>query len=163
MPLALWKKHMMWNLMTLMAPKEHLKILMMSVMNHSGKLSRICQLELYNQKKKKKRCKISTGLLHQMYHKRMKKMRGMQMKIYLSLMNKRWYKPKMLMLQDLLKWLTRGTHHCYNHIHKISSLRILKKGLLLFNKNMLHLLNITPLFLVLSLHVQMRHYRIRTG
>jgi hypothetical protein len=28
-------------------------------------------------------------LLHQMYHKMMKKMRGMQMKIYLSLMNKR--------------------------------------------------------------------------
>jgi hypothetical protein len=29
MPLAWWKKHMMWNLMRLMAPKEHLKILMM--------------------------------------------------------------------------------------------------------------------------------------
>jgi hypothetical protein len=65
----------------------------------------------------------------------MKKIRGMQMKIHLSLMNKRWYKPKMLMLQDLLlKWLTRGTHHCYNHIHNISSLGILKKGLLLAQK-----------------------------
>jgi hypothetical protein len=56
--------------------------------------------------------KISTDLLHQMYHKMMKMNRGMQMKIHLSLMNKQWYKPKMLMLQDLLpKWLTRGTHH----------------------------------------------------
>jgi hypothetical protein len=29
MPLAWWKKHMMWNSMGLMAPKEHLKILTM--------------------------------------------------------------------------------------------------------------------------------------
>jgi hypothetical protein len=59
-----------------------------------------------------------------------------------------------VMLQDLLpKWLTRGTHHYYNHIHKISSLGVLHKRLLLVLKDMLHLLNITPLFLVLSLHV----------
>jgi hypothetical protein len=98
--------------------------------------------------------KISTDLLHQMYHKMMKMNRGMQMKIHLSLMNKQWYKSKMLMLQDLLpKWLTRGTHHYFKHIHKISSLGVLHKGLLLVLKDMLHLLNITPLFLVLSLHV----------
>jgi hypothetical protein len=61
---------------------------------------------------------------------------------------------KMLMLQDLLpKWLTRGTHHYYKHIHKISSLGVLHKGLLLVLKDMLHLLNIALLFLVLSLHV----------
>jgi hypothetical protein len=42
------------------------------------------------------------GPLHQVYHKMMKNMRGMQMKIHLSLMNKQGYKPKMLMLQDLL-------------------------------------------------------------
>ena len=60
-----------------------------------------------------------------------------------------------VMLQDLLpKWLTRGTHHCYKHIHKTSSLLgVLHKGLLLVLKGMLHLLNITPLFLVLSLLV----------
>jgi hypothetical protein len=29
MSLAWWKKHMMWSLMKLMAPKEHLKILLM--------------------------------------------------------------------------------------------------------------------------------------
>jgi hypothetical protein len=51
-----------------------------------------------NQKKMKKTCKISTSLLHQMYHKMMKKMRYMQMKVHLSLMNKQRYKPKMLML-----------------------------------------------------------------
>jgi hypothetical protein len=49
-------------------------------------------------KKMKKRCKTLSGLLHQVYHKMMKKMRGMQMKIHLSLMNKQGYKPKMLML-----------------------------------------------------------------
>ena len=42
--------------------------------------------------------KTLTDLLHQIYHKMMKKMRGMQMKIHLSLMNKQGYKPKMLML-----------------------------------------------------------------
>jgi hypothetical protein len=39
------------------------------------------------------------------------------------------------------------------HIHKISSFGVLHKGLLLYLKNMLHLLNIALLFLVLSLHV----------
>jgi hypothetical protein len=61
---------------------------------------------------------------------------------------------KMLMLQDLLpKWFTRETHHYYKHIHKILSLGVLHKGLSLILKDMLHLLNITLLFLVLSLHV----------
>jgi hypothetical protein len=56
----------------------------------------------------KNKYKISTSLLHQMYHMMMKKMRDMQIKIHLSLMNKQGYKPKMLMLQDLLpKWLIR--------------------------------------------------------
>jgi hypothetical protein len=81
-------------------------------------------------------------------------MRGMQMKIHLSLMNKQGYKPKMLMLQDLLpKWLTGETHHYFKHTHKTKSLGVLHKGLLLDHINMLLLLNITPLFLVLSLHV----------
>jgi hypothetical protein len=81
-------------------------------------------------------------------------MRGMQMKIHLSLMNKQGYKPKMLMLQDLLpKWLTGETHHYFKHTHKIKSLGVLHKGLLLDHINMLHLFNITLLFLVLSLHV----------
>jgi hypothetical protein len=89
-----------------------------------------------------------------MYHKMMKKMRGMQIKIHLSLMNKQGYKPKMLILQDLLpKWLTGETHHYFKHTHKIKSLGVLDKGLLLDHINMLHLLNITLLFLVLSLHV----------
>jgi hypothetical protein len=58
--------------------------------------------------------------LHQMYHMMIKRMRGMQMKIHLSLINKQGYKLKMLMLQDLLpKWLPRGTHHYYKRIHKI--------------------------------------------
>jgi hypothetical protein len=82
------------------------------------------------------------------------KMRGMQMKIHLPLMNKQGYKLKMLMLQDLLpKWLTRGTHHYYKHIHKILPLGVLHKGLSLVLKDLLHLLNIALLFLVLSLHV----------
>jgi hypothetical protein len=80
------------------------------------------------------------------------------MKIHLSLMNKQGYKPKMLMLQDLLpKWLTRETHHYFKHTHKTKSLGVLHKGLLLDHINMLLLLNITLFFLVLSLHVQMRH------
>jgi hypothetical protein len=78
----------------------------------------------------KKMCKILTGLLHQMYHMMIKNMRGMQMKIHLSLMNEQGYKLKMLMLQDLLpKWLTRGTHHYFKHTHKIKSLGVLHKGL----------------------------------
>jgi hypothetical protein len=81
-------------------------------------------------------------------------MRGMQMKIHLSLMNKQGYKPKMLMLQDLLpKWLTGETQHYFKLILKTKSLGVLHKGLLLDHINMLLLLNITPLFLVLSLHV----------
>jgi hypothetical protein len=71
-------------------------------------------------KEMKMRCKTSTCPLHQMYHKMMRKMRGMQMKTHLSLMNKQWYKPKMLMLLDLPKWLTKGINHYYNHIHMIS-------------------------------------------
>jgi hypothetical protein len=70
------------------------------------------------------------------------------MKTHLSLMNKQWYKPKMLMLDDLLpKWLTKRIHLYYNHIHKTSTLGVLQKGLLPVHKNLLHLLNITPLFL----------------
>jgi hypothetical protein len=38
MSLAWWKKHMMHSLMRLTSPKEHLKILMMQVMKHSGRL-----------------------------------------------------------------------------------------------------------------------------
>jgi hypothetical protein len=107
-----------------------------------------------NQKKMKKRCKTLTCLLHQVYHKMMKKMRGMQMNIHLSLMNKQGYKPKMLMLQDLLpKWLIGETHHYSKHTHKTKSLGVLHKGLLRDHIIMLLLLNITPLFLVLSLHV----------
>jgi hypothetical protein len=69
-------------------------------------------------------------------------------------MNKQGYKPMMLMLQDLLpNWLTRETHHYYKHIHKILSLGVLHKGLLLVLKDRLHLLNMTLLFLVLTLHV----------
>ena len=84
----------------------------------------------------------------------MKKMRGMQMKIHLSLMNKQGYKPKMLMLQDLLpKWLTGETHHYFKLILKTKSSGVLHKGLLLDHIDMLLLLNITPLFLVLSLLV----------
>jgi hypothetical protein len=84
----------------------------------------------------------------------MKNMRGMQIKIHLSLINKQGYKPKMLMLQDLLsKWLTEETHHYFKHTHKTKSLGVLHKWLLLDHINMLILLNITPLFLVLSLHV----------
>jgi hypothetical protein len=102
----------------------------------------------------RKRCKILTDLLHQMYHTMMKKMIGMQMKLHLSLMNKQGYKLKMLMLQDLLpKWLRRETHHYFKHTHKIKSLGVLHKGLSLVLINMLHLLNIALLFLVLSLHV----------
>jgi hypothetical protein len=89
-----------------------------------------------------------------MYHKMMKKMRGMQMKIHLSLMNKQGYKPKMLMLHDVLpKWLTRETRHYFKLILKTKSLGVLHKGLLLDHIDMLLLLNITPLFLVLSPHV----------
>jgi transposase InsO family protein len=113
-----------------------------------------CQLKPSNQKKMKKMCKILTGLLHQMYHMMMEKMRGMQMKIHLSLMNKQGYKLKMLMLQDLLpKWSTRETHHYFKHTHKIKSLGVLHNRLSLVLINMLHLLNITLLFLLLSLHV----------
>jgi hypothetical protein len=87
-------------------------------------------------------------------HKMMKKMRGMQMKIHLSLMNKQGYKPKMLMLQDLLpKWLTGETYHYFKLILKTKSLGVLHKGLLLDHIDMLLLLNITLLLLVLSLHV----------
>jgi hypothetical protein len=76
------------------------------------------------------------------------------MKIHLSLMNKQGYKLKMLMLHDLLpKWLTGETHHYFKHTLKIKSLGVLHKGVLLDHINMLLLLNITPLFLVLSLHV----------
>jgi hypothetical protein len=72
----------------------------------------------------------------------------------LSLMNKQGYKPKMLMLQDLLpKWLTGETHNYFKHTHKIKSLGVLHKGLSLIHINMFHLLNITLLFLVLNLHV----------
>jgi hypothetical protein len=63
---------------------------------------KICQLEPSSQRKMKMRCKSSTGSLHQMYHKMMRKMRGMQMKTHLSLKNKQWYKPNMLMLHNLL-------------------------------------------------------------
>jgi hypothetical protein len=67
---------------------------------------------------------------------------------------KQGYKPKMLMLQDLLpKWLTGETHHYFKHTQKTKSLGVLHKGLLLDHIDMLILLNITPLFLVLSLHV----------
>jgi hypothetical protein len=107
-----------------------------------------------NQKKMKKRCKTLTCLLHQVYHKMIKKMRGMQMNTHLSLMHKQEYKSKMLMLQDLLpKWLTGEAHHYFKHTLKTKSLGILHKGLLLDHINMLLLLNITPLSLVLSLHV----------
>jgi hypothetical protein len=41
------------------------------------------------------------------------------------------------------KWLTKELHPYYNHIHKISSLGVLQKGLLLDLKILLHLLNIT--------------------
>jgi hypothetical protein len=76
------------------------------------------------------------------------------MKIHLSLMNKQGYKPKMLMLQDFLpKWLTGETHHYFKHTQQTKSLEVLHKGLLLDHINMLLLLNITLLFLVLSLHV----------
>jgi hypothetical protein len=76
------------------------------------------------------------------------------MNIHLSFMNKQGYKPKMLMLQDLLpKWLTGETHHYFKHTNKIKSSGVLHKGLLLDHINMLHLLNITLLFLMLSLHV----------
>jgi hypothetical protein len=82
------------------------------------------------------------------------KMRGMQIKIHLYLKNTRWYKPKMLMLHNHLpKWLTKELHPYYNHIHTISSLEDLQKGLLLDHKKMFYLLNITFLFLVLSLLV----------
>jgi hypothetical protein len=78
-------------------------------------------------------------------HKMMRKMRGMQLKIHLSLMNKQGYKPKMLMLQDLLpKWLTGEIHHYFKHTQKTKSLGVLHKGLLLDHINMLLLLNITP-------------------
>jgi hypothetical protein len=84
----------------------------------------------------------------------MRKMREMQMQIHLSLMNKQGYKPKMLMLQDLLpKWLTGEIHHYFRLTLKTKSLGVLHKGLLLDHIDMLLLLNITPLFLVLSLHV----------
>jgi hypothetical protein len=87
-------------------------------------------------------------------NKMMKKMRGMQMKIHLSLMNKQGYKPKMLMLQDLLpKWLTGETYHYFKLILKTKSLGVLHKGLLLDHIDMLLLLNITLLFLMLSLLV----------
>jgi hypothetical protein len=69
----------------------------------------------------KMRCKSSIDPLHQMYHKMMKKLRYMQMKVHLSRKNKQWYKSKMLMLHDLLpKWLTKELHLYYKHIHKIS-------------------------------------------
>jgi hypothetical protein len=76
------------------------------------------------------------------------------MKIHLSLMNKQGYKSKMLMLQDLLpKWLTGEIHHYFKPILKTKSLGVLHEVLLLDHIDMLLLLNITPLFLVLSLHV----------
>jgi hypothetical protein len=50
----------------------------------------------------------------------------------------------MLMLHNILpKWLTKELHLYYKHIHKISSLGVLQKGLLLDLKKSLHLLNIT--------------------
>jgi hypothetical protein len=111
-------------------------------------------IEPSSQNRMKMRCNSSTDRLHQMYNKMMKKMRDMQMKIHLSLKNKKWYKLKMLMLHNLLpKWLTKELHLYYKHIHKISSLGVLQKGLSLDLKNLLHLLNITLLFLVLSLLV----------
>jgi hypothetical protein len=47
----------------------------------------------------------------------------------------------------------KRTHRYFKHTHKIKSLGVLHKGLSLVLTNMLHLLNITLLFLVLNLHV----------
>jgi hypothetical protein len=52
--------------------------------------------------------------------------------------------------------VTGETHHYFKHTHKTKSLGVLHKGLLLDHINMLLLLNITPLFLVLSLHVALQ-------
>jgi hypothetical protein len=49
--------------------------------------------------------------------------------------------------------LTGETHHYFKLTLKTKSLGVLHKGLLLDHINMLLLLNITLLFLVLSLHV----------
>jgi hypothetical protein len=55
---------------------------------------------------------------------------------------------------DLLpKWLTGETHHYFKLILKTKSLGVLHKGLLLDHIDMLLLLNITLLFLMLSLLV----------
>jgi hypothetical protein len=61
------------------------------------------------------------------------RMRDMQMKIHLSLMNKQGYKINMSMLQDLLpKWLTRATHHDYKHIHKILLVTTTSKSIYIY-------------------------------
>jgi hypothetical protein len=51
------------------------------------------------------------------------------------------------------KWLTGETHHYFKLTLKTKPSGVLHKGLLLDHINMLLLLNITPLFRVLSLHV----------